>query len=470
MQGTRKVHLTAICGMGMGSFAGLLKESGYTVTGSDQNTYPPMSTQIESLGITIMKGYKPENVTDDVDLVIIGNTVKSDNLEVRSVIERGIPYLSFPEALRELYLKDRCSLVVTGTHGKTTTSSIVAWMLEKSGADPGFLIGGILKNFDSSYKLGAGRHFVIEGDEYDTSFFDKVPKFLHYKPSSAILTSIEFDHGDIYRDIDHIKSSFTDFVKLIPRDGILIACGDFPHVREVIPSAPCTVETYGLGDNCDWTARKVYLNGENNQFTAYFRDEEIGTFHTSLSGRHNIQNALGAIALLYRQGIALESLKEGIRTFEGVKRRQEVRAVIDGVVVIDDFAHHPTKVRETVSAIRSRYPDRRLWAIFEPRTNTSRRAFFQKEYVRSFNDADKVIVAEVFNSGQISPEDRFSSQSLVTDLKQKGKDAYYIDKADHIVEYVSSSIESGDIILIMSNGGFDSIHEKFVSNLSQIRQ
>jgi UDP-N-acetylmuramate: L-alanyl-gamma-D-glutamyl-meso-diaminopimelate ligase len=468
MNDRKRIHLTAICGMGMGSFAGLLKDHGYEVSGSDQNVYPPMSTQLEDMGITIMKGYKPENLDHNPDLVIVGNTIKKGNPEVEGAMARGIPCKSFPEAFREIFLAGRKSLVVTGTHGKTTTSSMIAWILESAGKDPGFLIGGVLNNFGSSYKLGTGDFFVVEGDEYDTAFFDKVPKFLHYQPSSAIVTNVEFDHGDIYRDIDHIKQAFSDFVKLIPEEGLLIACGDYPHVKDVIPHAACRVETYGYEESCDWTARILYLNGEQNEFAVFFRGEEIGHFQMTVPGRHNIQNALGAIALLYRQGITVAELRKGLKTFTSVKRRQEVRAVIDDVVVIDDFAHHPTKVRETVAAIRSRYQGRRIWAIFEPRTNTSRRAFFQKEYAASFDDADIVVLAAVFNSEQIKPDDRFIPEELIKDLKSRGKEAHHIPGADLIVEFVSKSVKSGDIILIMSNGGFDSIHEKFVESLRKV--
>jgi len=468
MKEIKKVHLTGICGMGMGSFAGLLQDLGYQVTGSDQNVYPPMSTQLENMGITIMKGYRPDNVTPDVDLVIVGNAIKKDNPEILSVMERGMAYMSFPQALGEFFLKGKRSLVVAGTHGKTTTSSIVAWMLENARTDPGFLIGGVLNNFGTSFKKGNGDYFVVEGDEYETAFFDKVPKFIHYQPQSAIITSIEFDHGDVYRDIDHLKEAFTRLIELMPEKGIIIACGDYPHVREVITGARCRVETYGFDNDCDWKVDILYLNGETNEFVVRYKGREIGKFQSTLPGRHNILNSLGAIALLYHQGIDIQPMKEALKTFKSVKRRQEIRAVVDGVVVIDDFAHHPTKVRETVSAIRTRYPERRIWAIFEPRTNTSRRAFFQKDYITSFKDADKVVVAEVFNSTQIHPEDLFSPLSLVDDLKVAGKDAYYIPRADQIVKEVSSSVKSGDVILIMSNGGFDAIHEKFVDNLNRV--
>jgi len=468
MENHRHVYLVAICGMGMGSFAGLLKEKGYRVTGSDKNVYPPMSTQLELMGIKLLQGYDSGNLSVKPDLVIVGNTVKSDNPEARAAIDGGIPYMSFPQALGELYLKDRQSLVVAGTHGKTTTSSMVAWMLEVAREDPGFLIGGILLNFESSYKHGNGRFFVVEGDEYDTAFFDKVPKFLHYRPSSAIITNVEFDHGDIYHNIDEIKREFRKFIALIPEKGTLVACSDYPHLRELVPEARCRVTTYGYEGTPDWTVRDIRPDGETSTFTVYHNNDLYGTFELNVPGRHNILNALGAIALLDTHGIDRESMRRALGTFRSVKRRQEVRAVIDDVIIIDDFAHHPTKVRETVSAIRFRYPQRRIWAVFEPRTNTSRRAFFQKEYTTSFNDADRIVVAEVFNKGMINQDDRFSTERLVSDLKALGKNAEYIPKADDIVSHISSNVRSGDVILIMSNGGFDAIHEKIIESLNKV--
>lgn len=468
MENSRHVYLVAICGMGMGSFAGLLKEQGYRVTGSDKNVYPPMSTQLEEMGIKLLQGYNADNLSVRPDLVIVGNTVKKDNPEARAAIDGGIPYMSFPQALGELFLKDRKSLVVAGTHGKTTTSSMVAWMLEVAKKDPGFLIGGILMNFNASYKHGNGEFFVVEGDEYDTAFFDKVPKFLHYRPSSAIITNVEFDHGDIYHNIDEIKTEFRKLIALIPESGKLVACSDYPHLRELLPGARCQVITYGYEGAPEWTVKGIHTQGETGIFTVYHNNEVYGTFELNVPGRHNILNALAAIALLHSQGIEREPMREALRTFSSVKRRQEVRAVIDNVIVIDDFAHHPTKVRETVSAIRFRYPERRIWAVFEPRTNTSRRAFFQKEYTTSFNDADQVVIAEVFNQGMINNDDRFSPERLVGDLNTMGKSAFYIPKADEIVSHVTTNVRSGDIILIMSNGGFDAIHEKFIESLNKV--
>ena len=469
MTDTKHIHLTAICGMGMGAFAGILKQAGFRVTGSDQNVYPPMSDKLAEMGIEIMSPYSPDNIEDSPDMVIVGNAIKKDNPEILAVIEKGIPYMSFPQALETYFLKEKKSLVVAGTHGKTTTSSLLAWTLEENAMSPSFLIGGLLHNFGTSCKLGEGEYFVVEGDEYDTAFFDKIPKFMHYCPKSAILTNVEFDHGDIYRDIDHVKDAFRSFVKLIPNDGYLIACTDFPHVKDVIKSAKCRVESYGLSPDCDWTLENMVLGSESSRFTVLYKNKVLGDFKILIPGKHNITNALATIALLYHQGLTIEGIARGLATFTGIKRRQEVRGVVNGVTVIDDFAHHPTKVRETVCAIRSKYNNGKLWAIFEPRTNTSRRAFFQNDYVNSFDDAEKVVVAGVFNEALIDQEDRFSPVKLTKDLSEKGKDAYFIPLVDDIVSFICERVQSGDVILVMSNGGFDSIHEKLLAELGSAK-
>lgn len=469
MTGTKHIHLTAICGMGMGAFAGILKQAGYRITGSDQNVYPPMSEKLSEMGIEIMSPYSPENVADSPDMVIVGNAIRKDNPEILAVIEKGIPYMSFPQALETYFLKDKKSLVVAGTHGKTTTSSLIAWILENGGMSPSFLIGGLLHNFGTSCKLGKGEYFVVEGDEYDTAFFDKVPKFMHYCPQSAIITNVEFDHGDIYRDIDHVKDAFHGFVRLIPDDGYLIACTDFPHVRDVIKSAKCRIDTYGFSGDCDWTIENMVLGNESSSFTAVYKGRPIGQFKILIPGKHNITNALAAVALLYRQGLSVEKISAGLATFTGIKRRQEVRGVVNGITVIDDFAHHPTKVRETVSAIRSKYSQGKLWAIFEPRTNTSRRAFFQNDYAMAFDDADIVVISGVFNENLIAQDDRFSPDKLVKDLSERGKESYFIPATDDIVSFISERANTGDIILVMSNGGFDAIHEKLLSELGKAK-
>ena len=462
----KHIHMIAICGTGMGAFAGLLVQSGYKVTGSDQNVYPPMSTKLMELGIKLMSPFSAENIADKPDLVIVGNAVRRTNPEAIAVMDSGIPYMSFPQALGEFFLKDRKSLVVAGTHGKTTTCSMTAWILEHAKKDPSFLIGGVLNNFDSNCKLGKGEYFVVEGDEYDTAFFDKGPKFMHYAPTSAILTSVEFDHGDIYKDIDHIKSAFSKFLKLIPKDGYLIACKDFVHVNEILPEASCNVETYGFSEGADWTAENIKL-GVESSYDLTYKGKKLCEIVLKVPGKHNILNSVAASALLYHKGVTPQECADALKEYTGVKRRQEVRGVVNGITVLDDFAHHPTKVKATVDAIKSKYPNNRVWAIFEPRTNSSRRAFFQKDYVSSFDSADLIVIADVFNKEQIDETERFSSEKLSRDLVERGKNSKCIPNADEIVKYVAENASSGDVILIMSNGGFDNIHEKLLEELKK---
>ncbi|MCQ2736927.1 MAG: UDP-N-acetylmuramate:L-alanyl-gamma-D-glutamyl-meso-diaminopimelate ligase [bacterium] len=465
MDNAKHIHMIAVCGMGMGAFAGLLQEAGHRVTGSDQNVYPPMSVQLADAGIKVMSPYSPENLKDRPDLVIIGNAVRKTNPESSAAIEAGIPYMSFPEALDRFFLSERRSLVVAGTHGKTTTCSMAAWMLEKCGKNPGFLIGGILNNFGKCCKAGKkDGFFVTEGDEYDTAFFDKGPKFMHYRPSSAIITSVEFDHGDIYRDIEHIKSAFSAFIRLIPEGGTLVACSDFIHLREILPEASCRVETYGFNEDASWTAADISL-GQKSSFTIMHNGTAVAKAELQVPGKHNVINAVGAVALLASQGIDPQEAASALASFEGVRRRQEIRGTENGVSVIDDFAHHPTKVRATVSAIKSRYPDRTVWAVFEPRTNSSRRAFFQNDYVSSFDDADRIVIADVFNKEQIADSDRFSSEKLVDDLNKRGLSAEFMPSADAIISHVADNAADGDVVLVMSNGGFENLHARLLEAL-----
>lgn len=467
MNRPKYIHLTAICGTGMGSFAGMLKERGYRVTGSDQDVYPPMSTQLASLGIEIKKGYFPANLDDGPDLVVIGNAIKADNPEARAAFERNIRCLSFPAALRELFLEGRHSIVVAGTHGKTTTASLLAWVLEKADLKPGFLIGGIIKNFGTGCQVGQGQYFVVEGDEYDTAFFDKGPKFLHYQPKTVILTSVEFDHGDIYRDLEHVKSAFKKFLEIIPPEGMAVACADYPHLLELLPHAKCPVETYGFARGVLWNARDIRFSGRGASFKVVRGEGFYGAFETPLSGRQNIQNTLAVIAVAHSLGVSLDSLKAAFASFQGIKRRQEIIAEVDGITMIDDFAHHPTKVRETVFAIRRKFPRRRLWAVFEPRTNTSRRNFFQKEYLASFEGADRIILAGVFHPDQIEKDMRLDPEALARGLSRPGREALFIPKTDDIVSFLAAEARPKDVILIMSNGGFDGIYEKLPKALME---
>ncbi|MDD5154684.1 MAG: UDP-N-acetylmuramate:L-alanyl-gamma-D-glutamyl-meso-diaminopimelate ligase [Desulfovibrionales bacterium] len=459
------VHLMGICGTGMGALAGMLKEKGLEVTGSDTQVYPPMSTFLASLGIKIFQGYSPDNLGHDPDLVIVGNVIRRENEEVRGLAERNIPFLSFPQALSHLFLKGKIPLVVAGTHGKTTTASILAAILEHAGSDPGFMIGGIVKGFGRNYKLGKGPYFVIEGDEYDTAFFDKGPKFLHYQPQIAILTSVEFDHADIYRDLAEVKDAFRRFVRIIPASGALVAHTEEGIVREVVKDAPCPVIGYGEDKGLTWTLTDCLTEGEGTRLSVKKEGGFYAHFISPLIGRHNALNTLAVIAVLDRIGLSPEAIQAGLSSFQGVCRRQEVRGIKNGVTVIDDFAHHPTAVRETLLALRAAYPGRRLIAVFEPRTNSSRRRVFQDDYALSFDAADSIIVREPPGLENIPEQDRFSSRNLVKDLKTRGRTAYYFPDTDGILGFLKEHARGGDVIAVMSNGGFDNIHEKLLAIL-----
>lgn len=465
MDKIRHIHLIAVSGMGMGSLAGMLKQSGYKVTGSDTDTYPPMSDQLASLGIEVRLGYQPENLRDNPDLVIVGNAVSRDNPEVKAMLDRGIKYLSFPQALSQFYLSGKNPLVVVGTHGKTTTASLSAWILESAGRDPGFLIGGVLKNFQSGCRLGRGNFFVVEGDEYDSAFFDKEPKFLHYRPQTAIITSIEFDHADIYRSLEEIKGSFKKFVGLLPEDGLLLACIDDPGVREIAGDARCPVEWYGFRPEALWRAEEISFGEEGTNFSLYRGSKYLGRLQSPLAGEHNLLNLLGVIGLARSLGISLTEIQKGLKGFQGVKRRQEVKGIVNGITVIDDFAHHPTAVRKTIAAMKHKYPGRRLWAVFEPRTASSRRKVFQSQYPDAFLEADRIIIADVYKAERIEEKERFSPELVVKELVRKGKEARHLRKVDDIVRYLRGNLHNGDTVLLMSNGDFGGIAEKLLSLL-----
>jgi UDP-N-acetylmuramate: L-alanyl-gamma-D-glutamyl-meso-diaminopimelate ligase len=459
----KNIHMIAICGTAMGALAGMLIERGYSVTGSDEGIYPPMCDYLRALGIDIMPGFKSENLDVNPDLVIVGNTVKRINPEAQAVVERGIPYMHLPQAIREFFIRDRHSVVIAGTHGKTTTTSLTTWVFETAGRNPGFLVGGVMKNFNSNAKAGAGDYFIIEGDEYDSAYFDKVPKCWHYLPQTAAITSVEFDHGDIYRDIDHVKEAFGKFASIIPVDGLLIACADFPHVFDVIKQASCRVLTYGFNENADIQIRDLVLNEKGGKFRIVMPDEIAYEFHTPMWGRHNASNAVVAAITGLHHGIPQHQIQEAFNTFTGIKRRQEVIYDKHDILIIDDFAHHPTKVRETVKAVRSRFPQRRVISVFEPRTNTSRRKFFQDLYPESFQGSDLVIVAGVFNTQQLQqnePDNIMDPVKLVADINNQAVNAVYIPNTDRIVSHLGDTVQPGDVILIMSNGGFDGIYKK----------
>jgi len=459
----KHIHLIAICGVGMSALAGMLQSTGWRVTGSDHNVYPPMSTQLEALGIELRRGFSAAHLAERPALVVVGNAVSRSNPEVQAMLAQGIPYLSFPQALAEFFLQDRHPIVVVGTHGKTTTASLLAWVLEAAGLDPSYMIGGIPQNFATNYKLGRGVFFVLEGDEYDTAFFDKGPKFLHYRPQHAILTSIEFDHADIYRDLDHVKDAFRQFTRILPAAGYLAAGIDFPHVADMLAGVPCAWEGYGFSASARWRASEEGWSEAGACFTVSHQEQVMGSIRWGLSGRYNIQNALGVIAVASSLGLPFDAVRHGVETFAGVKRRQEVRGVAWDVTIIDDFAHHPTAIRETLAGLQERYHGRRLWAIFEPRSATSRRSIFQEAFVEAFAPADRVVIAGLYNPDAIPPEARLSPQRLAEDIaRQLGKAAVYLPEVEAIVQHVMADVLPHDVLVIMSNGGFDAIHERLL--------
>jgi len=425
-----------------------------------------MSLVLESLHIPVFNGYRAENLCPRPDLVIVGNVITRKNPEAIALASLGLPYLSFPQAIGHFALHGRRSIVISGTHGKTTTSALIAWILETAGMDPGFMIGGIPGNFGKNYKTGSGPYFVIEGDEYDTAFFDKGPKFLHYRPWIALLTSIEFDHADIYRDLDHVIHSFRRLIALIPSDGMLIANGDDPRVSHERQAATCRTETYGYDAGNLWRAADLAIQESFTRLLIHHGGEAV-PFSTSLYGRHNIANLLGAVALGRSLRIPWASLEKAARTFRGVKRRQEIIGERNGVLVLDDFAHHPTAVRETIQAVKDKYRSRRLIAVFEPRSNSSRRNVFQREYALSFDGADRILIPEPPLMDGIPIEERFSSRQLVSDLNRRGLQATYHETTDLLLESLVRQVRIGDVVLIMSNGGFDGLHERLLKSLAQ---
>lgn len=460
------IHLMGICGTAMASLAGLLKDRGFKITGSDSNPYPPMSTQLESLGISIMKGYAAKNLHPQPDFVIVGNVISASNEEAQELMKLKIPYGSLPQAMGEYIIDDRDCICVSGTHGKTTTSSMMAWVAEIAGVKPGFLIGGIPKNFGKSFQNPQGKYFVIEGDEYDTAFFDKVPKFIHYKPKHVILTSVEFDHADIYKDLDAVKAAFARLMTLTPENGTLLACAEDKNVMALLSQTKCkNVFTYGMKSG-DYQAQVQNISDRGTDFKVSFKGQDLGLFSVTLTGDYNIQNTLAVIGIAHQQKWDLAKVKMALKEFQGVKRRQEVLGEPGGVLLIEDFAHHPTAVRETVKGILSKYPQRKLFAVFEPRSATSRRKVFQKDYVEAFQECDEIMLAKAFDQSKISETDRFSSEELVADLNSSGKSANAFDNADQIVSSIKSQAKKGDMVLIMSNGGFDGIYQKLIQALS----
>ncbi len=465
------VHMMGICGTAMASLAGLLKDRGFKVTGSDQNVYPPMSTQLEKIGIKIMEGYKRENLNPRPDLVIVGNVITRSYDEAQALLESDIPFTSLPSAMGELVIANRHSIVVAGTHGKTTTTSLNAWVTDQLGLKPGFMIGGIPKNFDLSYRVPQGDWFVIEGDEYDTAFFDKVPKFIHYRPKSVILTSVEFDHADIYRDLEHVKESFLMLLKLLPEKGVLVTNAEDENIADLLQrekshlaSGGRKVVTFGLNRG-DYTAKNVRPTESGVEFEIHRAGRPPHKVRTQLIGEYNVKNALSCFALLETLGFEANQIASAIESFRGVKRRQEIIGRPNDITIIEDFAHHPTAVKQTIETVQARYPRSRVFSVFEPRSATSRRSVFQNEYAEALGVGHAVLLPRPFNQTSIPEDQRFSSEKLMSELKNKGVDANLCESVDGIVSTLKAKAKPGDVILIMSNGGFGGIYEKLLTQL-----
>ncbi|MGC8490611.1 MAG: UDP-N-acetylmuramate--L-alanine ligase [Syntrophobacteraceae bacterium] len=468
-KGVQKIYLVGIGGIAMGTLATMLKESGFEVAGSDQNLYPPMSTHLQNLGIPLFEGFSAENPGRFApDLFVMGNVIRRENPEAQFVMAQGKPCLSMPQAISRFFLDGRKSIVAAGTHGKSTTSSLLAWVLEQGGKDPRAFIGAFLKDWGASYRLGTGEYMVVEGDEYDTAFFDKGPKFLHYQPHIGIVGSIEFDHADIFKDLEAVLKAFRDFVRLIPKDGFLILNADDPNCVPLASECKGTVITFGESHRADWRISKVQFHPGEVSFQlrnpVTLKEE---TFRSKLPGRHNAWNLAAVIAAATLAGMSLKSIQEAVLTFGGVKRRQDVVGEFGGVLIMDDFAHHPTAVRETLLALKLFHPTRRLIAAFEPRSNSSRRNVFQQLYAGAFSAADLVCIKQPPAMDSIPGEERLDAARLVEDIKNHGKDARFFPGTDELLDFLVDFSRSGDLIVCMSNGSFDGLPRKLAAQLQK---
>jgi UDP-N-acetylmuramate: L-alanyl-gamma-D-glutamyl-meso-diaminopimelate ligase len=458
-------HLSGIGGAAMTPLAGMLAASGYRVTGSDAGVYPPASTLLESLGIAWKNGFDAANLDPSPDIVVIGNALSRGNPEVEAVLDNKIPYRSLPQTLEEYFLPGHDSLVVTGTHGKTTTTSMLSWILHHAGRHPNFLIGGVAENFGRSFGLGGGNEFVLEGDEYDSAFFDKAPKFLHYHPQEIILTSLEFDHADIYENLAAIELQFRRLVNLVPKSGRIVAWGEGETVRGVLQKAYCPVETYGFAPGVDWLVGDLEIRDGETHFRVSRNGKDVTRIKMALAGRHNVLNATAAAAIAHGRGVSGEAIAAAMAEFRGVLRRLEVKGESSGVLVVDDFAHHPTAIRATIDAARHRWPGRKLWAVFEPRSNTMRRKVFEKALADSLATADAAVLGAVNRANLLSDAERMSPARVLESIGKAGKIAAGFDSADEIAEYLSAETRPGDLVLVMSNGSFDGLCGKLLAKL-----
>jgi UDP-N-acetylmuramate: L-alanyl-gamma-D-glutamyl-meso-diaminopimelate ligase len=458
----KSVHFVGIGGTAMASAAAAMKEKGFAVTGSDQNVYPPMSTFLAGRKIEVMNGYAERNLAHKPDLAVIGNAISRGNPEAEFVLDHKLRYCSLPELLREFFIRGKRSIVVAGTHGKTTTTSLLTWVFEHNGLNPSYLIGGIPNNLSQGARFTDSEWFVIEGDEYDTAFFDKRSKFVHYQPEIAIVNNLEFDHADIFENLDAIKKTFSHFIRIIPRNGLLLGNGDDANLAPLLNVTHCPVKRFGLGEDNAVHAFNIRYGPTASEF-------EIPSFkfHLNLIGEFNVRNALAVVACAKHCGLKNHQIQSAFETFKGVKRRMEVRGIVGGVTLIDDFGHHPTAIRETLAALRVKYPAQKIWALFEPRSNTTRRNVFQTDLVGAFGRADAVVVSQVARLEQIAPEERLNPEKLMQDLKASGRDATYLPDADSIVAHVAKNVQGGDIVVVFSNGGFGGIHAKLLERLGR---
>jgi UDP-N-acetylmuramate: L-alanyl-gamma-D-glutamyl-meso-diaminopimelate ligase len=469
MSDAKHVHVIGIGGSAMAPLAGMLREHGYRVTGSDSGVYPPASTLLEKLGISFFHTFDAAHLSPAPDLVVIGNIIARGNPELEEVLDRKIPYRSMPEILEEVFLPGRHSIVVSGTHGKTTTTAMLAWIFHAAGKRPNFLVGGVAENFGKSYGLGGGEEFILEGDEYETAFWDRGPKFFHYHPDDLIITSLEYDHADIYRDFETYELAFKRLVNLVPRRGRVVIWGDTeqsgPALRRAAEKAFCAVETYGFSSGNEWIASDLAVDGGGMRFRVSRKGNPFGEFVLAASGKHNVLNALAAMAVASGRGICAEDLKKALSSFKSVKRRMDVKGEVRGVLVVDDFAHHPTAVRATIEAARARWPGRRLWAILEPRSNSMRRKVFQETLPQALALADRVVLGGVFRAQQLGDENRLEPEAVAESVRALGKNARVFSSADAIAEQLAAEAEPGDLLLVMSNGSFDGLCEKLLAKL-----
>src|SRR5260221_2242498 len=464
-----RIYPLGIAGPGMGSFAGLLRKAGHAVSGSDENVYPPMSDKLREWGIATFTPYSAEHLKRaEIDLAVVGNVIRAENVEAKAVRRLGIPHMSFPEALEELFLTSRHPVVVAGTHGKTTTTSLLAQVLTHAGRDPSLLVGGVPLNFNEGFRLGKGEHFVIEGDEYDTAYFDKGPKFLHYRPRTAIFTGAEFDHADIYRDTAHYESAFEKFFALLPQDGFAAACSRIPNWKRLASYARCKVESYCAREDveADWHSNWVNLGPAGAHFEVDYKGKAEIRVTLPAAGRHNVENALGVYAACRPLGLKPDEIAAGCQSVPGAERRQDLRGELKGIAVIDDFAHHPTAVRETIAAVAAQYPGRRLVAVFEPRSQTAMRKIHQDEYAHAFKGAAEAIISQPSAIAKVPEAERVDAKKMADDIARSGTPARWMESPDAIVKTLGDELRHGDVVLAMSNGAFGGLHDKLLKALS----